>query len=238
MISRIYAYDTLNSTNDLAKKKASELKSGDIVWALVQTNGHGKSAKSWYSPKGGLWFSIIFKPQRLPKDPNIYTKMASVAVVNVLKKFKIKGVGVKWPNDIYYGKKKLGGILTEIMSYNKEHTVIVGVGLNVMNDLPDELQNATSLLEITGERISVCQLLKRISSEIKRLYNFITSGKRNVITNLWRNAVITKRGTTVKVVENGGKSYHATVVRVLSNSLIVEHDGVRERVQPSEIFLD
>lgn len=236
MRSKIYAYDTVKSTNDLAKEKASELKNGDIIWALSQTNGRGKNKRSWHSPKGGLWFSIVFKPQRLSKDPNVYTKMASIAVVNVLKKFKVKDVGVKWPNDIYYGKKKLGGILTEILSIGKNHTVIVGVGLNVTNKLPENVPNVTSLFEITGEKISIPQLLKRISSEIKRLYNFITSGKRNVITNLWRNAVITKKGSKIKVIEHTGKEYHATIVRVLSNSLIVEHDGIRERIHPSEIF--
>jgi len=234
--SKIYAYDTVKSTNDLAKEKAPGLKNGDIIWALSQTSGRGKGKRSWYSPKGGLWFSIVFKPQRLSKDPNVYTKMASIAVVNVLKRFKVKEVGVKWPNDIYHGKEKLGGILTEILSQGKNHTVIVGVGLNVNNELPEDLPNVTSLFKITGEKISVPQLLKRVSSEIKRLYNFITSGKRNVITNLWRNAVITKKGSEIKVIEHSGKEYHATVVKVLSNSLIVEHDGVRERVHPSEIF--
>ncbi len=233
---KIYAYDIVKSTNDLAREKASKLKNGDIIWALSQTNGRGKGERSWHSPKGGLWFSIVFKPQRLSKDPNVYTKMASIAVVKVLKKFKIKEVGVKWPNDIYHGKEKLGGILTEIMSQGKEHVVIVGVGLNVSNELPADVPNATSLFKITGEEISVPQLLKKISSEMERLYNFVTSGKRNVITNLWRNAMIIKKGSKIKVVEHNSKEYHATVVRVLSNSLIVEHDGVRESVHPSEIF--
>lgn len=227
----------MDSTNDVARRMIDVLKNGDIIWAIYQTKGHGKGDRTWFSPKGGLWFSVIFKPQRLCKDPNIYTKLASVAVIHVLKRIKIKDAGIKWPNDIFYGKRKVGGILTEIISQGSGHTVIIGIGLNVNNEPPREVENATSLFEITGEKIGISQLLSMISSEMKRLYNLATSGKRNVITNLWRNAMMVKRGTKVKVFDLYGGNYSATVVKVLSNSLIVEHDGIKERVHPSEISL-
>jgi len=213
------------------------LKNDDVIWAISQTNGHGKGKRTWHSPEGGLWFSVIFKPQRLCKDPNIYTKLASIAIIHVLKRMKIENIGIKWPNDIYYGKKKVGGILTEIFSQGLDHTVIIGIGLNVNNTPPQEVENAISLFEITGKRIGISQLLNMISSEMKRLYNMVTLGKRNVITNLWRNAMMVKRGTEVKVFDLSGRGYKAIVVKVLSDSLIVSHDGIEERVHPSEISL-
>ena len=234
-MSGIYSYDSVDSTNNVARRMIDIFRNNDIIWAISQTKGHGKGERTWHSPKGGLWFSVIFKPQRLCKDPNIYTKLASVAIIHVLKRMKIGNVGVKWPNDIYHGKKKVGGILTEIFSQGSEHAVVIGIGLNVNNQPPHEVKNATSLFEITGKKISVSQLLNMISSEMKRIYNLVTSGKRNVVTNLWRNAMIVKRGTKVKVFDITGRNYLATVVKILSDSLIVEHNGVKERVHPSEI---
>ncbi len=227
----------MDSTNDVARRMIDVLKNDDIIWAISQTKGRGKGERTWYSPEGGLWFSVIFKPQRLCKDPNIYTKLASVAVIHILKRMRVEDVGVKWPNDIYYGKKKVGGILTEIFSRGSIHTVIIGIGLNVNNEPPQGVENAISLFEITGKKVGISQLLSMISSEMKRLYNLATSGKRNIITNLWRNAMMVKRGTKVKVFDVSGNKYPATVVKVLSDSLIVEHDGVKERVHPSEISL-
>ncbi len=233
----VYSYDEVSSTNDVAKKMINVLRNGDIVWALSQTAGRGKGERRWYSPKGGLWFSVVYKPQKLCEDPNIYTKMASVAVVKILKRMKIKDVGVKWPNDIYHNRDKLGGILTEIFTKSHENVVVIGVGLNVNNMPPEDVKNATSLLKITGVKLSLSQLLKMISAEMQRLYNFVTLRKRNVITNLWRNNMIVKKGHTIKVSDFSGKTYEAKVVKVLSDSLIVERNGIKERIHPSEISI-
>ncbi len=235
IMSEIYSYDVVTSTNDVAKQILSLLNNGDIVWALAQTKGRGKGERKWHSPRGGLWFSVVYKPQRLCDDANIYTKMASVAVVKVLKRLKVKDVGVKWPNDIYHQKEKLGGILTEIYTHSTEHAVVIGVGLNVNNPPPSDVENATSLRTITGTHFSIAQLLEMISAQMERLYHWVTSGKKNVVTNLWRNSMIVKRGSIVKVHDFSGNSHNAKVVKVLSDSLIVEIDGVKERVYPSEI---
>ena len=234
-MSEIYSYDEVTSTNDVAKKMMNILKNGDIVWAVSQTAGRGKGERCWYSPPGGLWFSVVYKPQKLCKDPNIYTKMASVAVIRVLKKLKVKDIGVKWPNDIYYKRKKLGGILTEIFSKVREHAVIIGIGINVNNEVPADVKNATSLFEITNVHFSISQLLSMISSQMQQLYNLVTSGKKNVITNLWRNSMVVKKGHTIRVSDFSGQVYDAKVVKVLSDSLIVEREGIRERIHPSEI---
>ncbi len=214
---------------------ASDLTNGDIVWALSQTGGHGKEGRSWHSPRGGLWFSIIFKPRTLPKDPNIYTKLASVAIVRVLKRAGVKGVGVKWPNDVYHGKMKLGGILTEITSRGTNHSVVVGIGLNVNNRLPETLDKAVSLREVSETNFSVSHLLNSIAREIVRLYDLVTTGKTNVVTNLWRNSMVIKKGMKVRVTRNDGSSYIATVRSILADSLVIENDDGKKRVKPSEL---
>ncbi len=232
MIEHLYSYDEIDSTNELAKRMRDILKNGDIIWALKQTAGHGKGERIWYSPEGGLWFSIFFRPVTL-RDPNIYTKMMAVAIIRVLRKFKIDEIGIKWPNDIYYGKEKVGGILTEIIHHGGKKEIVIGVGLNVNNDTND-IPNATSLKKITGKEFDLSHLLKRIHSEAIGLHNFVTKGQRNIITNLWRNSIVLKKGMKIKLLYPSG-TYIGTVVSIFADSLVVERDGIKERVKPSEI---
>jgi BirA family biotin operon repressor/biotin-[acetyl-CoA-carboxylase] ligase len=233
MIEHLYSYDEIDSTNELAKRMKDILKNGDIIWALKQTSGHGKGDRIWYSPEGGLWFSIFFRPATF-RDPNVYTKMMAVAVIRVLRKFKIDGMGIKWPNDIYHEREKVGGILTEIIHHGDKREIVVGIGLNVNNDLPDDLQNATSLKNITGKEFDLSHLLRRIHSEALVLHNFVTKGQRNVITNLWRNSIVLKKGMKIKLLYPSGVQI-GTVISVFSDSLVVERNGIKERVKPSEI---
>jgi BirA family biotin operon repressor/biotin-[acetyl-CoA-carboxylase] ligase len=160
--------------------------------------------------------------------------MMAVAVIRVLRKFKIDGMGIKWPNDIYHEREKVGGILTEIIHHGDKREIVVGIGLNVNNDLPDDLQNATSLKNITGKEFDLSHLLRRIHSEALVLHNFVTKGQRNVITNLWRNSIVLKKGMKIKLLYPSGVQI-GTVISVFSDSLVVERNGIKERVKPSEI---
>ncbi|BBJ28870.1 biotin--[acetyl-CoA-carboxylase] ligase [Athalassotoga saccharophila] len=234
MIEHLYSYDEVDSTNEVAKRMVNILNSGDIIWAIKQSAGRGKGERVWYSPEGGLWFSIIFKPSVLPRDPNIYTKMMAVSIVRVLGKSKVEGIGIKWPNDIYYHHKKLGGILTEIIHYGSKKIIIVGAGINVNNDPPKEVGSAISLRQITGKEWELSRLLRKIHSESINLHNYITKGQRNLITNLWRNYIIFKKGTKVKLIYPSGIQT-GTVVNVFSDYLVVERNGIKERVKPSEV---
>lgn len=234
MVENLYSYDEVDSTNELAKRMINVLKNGDIIWSLKQTKGHGKDGRFWYSPEGGLWFSIIFRPSSFTKDPNIYTKMMAVTIVRTLKKIKVEEIGIKWPNDIYHGKEKVGGILTEIIQHGNRKEIIIGVGLNVNNDPPENIPYATSLKRITGRNFDLSHLLKRIHSESILLHNFVTKGQRNIITNLWRNSMILKRGMKIKLLYSS-ETKIGTVVSVFADSLVVDRDGIKERVKPSEI---
>lgn len=234
MIEHLYSYDEVDSTNEVAKRMIDILNNGDIIWALKQSAGRGKGERIWYSPEGGLWFSIIFKPSIFPKDPNIYTKMTAVSIVRVLAKLKINGIGIKWPNDIYYQKEKVGGILTEIIHHGSKKILIIGVGINVNNEPPKEVPVATSLKKITNRDFELSHLLKKIHSEAIILHNSITKGHRNLITNLWRNYIIFKKGTKVKLIYPNGIQI-GTVINVFSDSLVIERNGIKERVKPSEV---
>ncbi|HIC98278.1 MAG TPA: biotin--[acetyl-CoA-carboxylase] ligase, partial [Pyrodictiaceae archaeon] len=124
----------IDSTNEFAKKIAPQEGEGTVIVADIQTKGRGRIMRTWSSPKGGLWMSVILKP-----NPRHITKLvfiSALAVVETLAEFGIEGK-IKWPNDVLVSGKKICGILSE-GRYSKSgiEYVILGLGINVNNKLP------------------------------------------------------------------------------------------------------
>ena len=106
--TKTYSFKELDSTNEFAKtlKDADE---GTLVIADRQTQGKGRIGRKWYSPEGGLWFSIILKPE----DKTLPLQMViGVAICDALKTLGINA-NLKWPNDVLIDTKKVAGILAE-----------------------------------------------------------------------------------------------------------------------------
>jgi len=193
---KIIRFDIIDSTNIYAIENYERLHDGDVIVAKEQNNGKGRQGRSWHSPKGGLWFSIVFKPRKM-KDMNFYTKLASVSLYEFLEKIGIKST-IKWPNDILYKGKKLAGILTEgIYEGAVPKVIVVGVGLNVNNDIPEELSDiATSIKEIKKEKINVDYVLKKtlaIMNKNRKKY----SSRPNALTRVWKNRLDIKEGDEI-----------------------------------------
>jgi len=131
-----------------------------VVTAKRQTKGRGKPGSSWFSPDGGLYFSVILKPRKNSADLSPVTLLAAEAVASVIK------AEIKPPNDLMIKSKKVCGILTEKV----KDALIVGVGLNVnIEKFPDELA-ATSLYLENNKKYDPDQLLSEIIIELKNRY--------------------------------------------------------------------
>lgn len=131
---RIEAFETLPSTQSelRARLERGEQVDGVVVRASRQTQGRGRRERVWLSPPGGSYQSLAVRD---PRSPSLGRGGSAVAVaVGVAESFASHGLKprIKWPNDLLYRGKKLGGILTE---YLHGH-LLVGVGLNVANALP------------------------------------------------------------------------------------------------------
>jgi BirA family transcriptional regulator, biotin operon repressor / biotin---[acetyl-CoA-carboxylase] ligase len=112
-------------------KGHSQRIDGTVVVAEKQTCGRGRFNRSWLSPPGGLWFSIIFKsPVEEAKIP-VLTLIAAFSIADVLKKEYGIHTNIKWPNDLYYLDRKLGGILSESKKIDGQQMVVMGIGLNI-----------------------------------------------------------------------------------------------------------
>jgi len=149
----VEAYERIGSTNDRALELArSGAPLGMVVVADEQTEGRGRRGAQWSSPRGvGLWLSTVVPAtpagERLPLLVGVACARAIEEVAEHVE------VGLKWPNDLFVGARKVGGILCEGI----DHAVVVGIGINVNNPsggFPGDLaRSATSLEAVAGKSL-------------------------------------------------------------------------------------
>ena len=147
--------DTVDSTNDEAKRCIDSLPDLSVISTYNQTAGRGQRGNSWLSePHANLTFSIVAKNgfNIKPADQIVINEMISLAIIDFLSCHGIDA-RIKWPNDIYVADKKICGILIEhVVRGNSIVYSIIGVGLNVnQKNFDSSLYNPTSILLETGE---------------------------------------------------------------------------------------
>lgn len=189
----IYYYDEILSTNSLAKYLAGiGIEEGTVIIAGSQTKGRGRSGKSWESPKGGgIWLSIVIKPD-IPLNYASFITLASG--VAVCKKLREMGVDakIKWPNDILINGKKVSGVLTEAkITFNKLDYVVVGIGIDTdidVEDLPETLkEGVTNLNDEVKEYKSNNEIIAMVLNEFEKIYEIFENGEYETILSQWRN---------------------------------------------------
>ncbi|HET7603698.1 MAG TPA: biotin--[acetyl-CoA-carboxylase] ligase [Gemmatimonadales bacterium] len=160
-------FPSVESTQDavhaLAEQGAAQ---GVAVAALEQTAGRGSRRRDWASPPGGLWLSVLLRPRR-DSGLQVLSLRAGLAIVHTLDTFGAEGLMLKWPNDIMAHGKKAGGILCEARwNGDRPAWVAVGVGLNVRNELPDELRSNSARLVDHGVTAELEPLAQRIAEAL------------------------------------------------------------------------
>jgi BirA family biotin operon repressor/biotin-[acetyl-CoA-carboxylase] ligase len=167
---RILRFGKIDSTQIKAKELA---KKGEKPWLVIlakeQTAGIGRKGNFWYSPKGGLYFSVIL-PKSAIEDLQTLTILAAFSIAKILKeRFNLEPF-IKLPNDIFLGGKKIGGVLTEnIILGNEIKSSVMGIGLNTnIEEFPEDLENiATSLKIELGKEVDNEKILKQIIEGLK-----------------------------------------------------------------------
>ena len=147
--------DTIDSTNSEALRRLPDLPSCTVLAAREQTAGRGQRGNTWFSEPGkNLTFSIVLKfgPGAVsPRDAHYLNCLASLSVVSLLDSFGIRSQ-IKWPNDIYVGKRKICGMLLENTLCTTGLTAsVIGIGLNVNQTAFPRLANATSVALELGQ---------------------------------------------------------------------------------------
>ncbi|MEZ0230503.1 MAG: biotin--[acetyl-CoA-carboxylase] ligase, partial [Planctomycetota bacterium] len=140
----------LPSTNDRARELAAQgAPEGTLVVALRQTGGRGRLGRSWASPVGGLYLSLVLRPDKGMLERASLALVAGLAASEALDAAGRTATSLKWPNDVLLDGKKIGGLLAEVTRERNEAVVVLGVGLNVdtpADAFPPEVRGiATSL---------------------------------------------------------------------------------------------
>ena len=224
--SALDVVETTPSTNaDLVKAAVEGAADRTVLIAREQTAGQGRRGRTWSSPPGGLYVSVLFRPTGVhPKRLPWLNLIAGLALVRVARSVGVEA-SLKWPNDLLLGAKaeKGAGILSEITA-GVEQAVVVGIGLNVAK-LPDDVQPApgglapTSLEDTGATELDRTELAFRLLTELA------------VLEGVWR-----KNGGDA--VESGVleeyQEHSATVGAQVRVELAggVELQGVAQRIEP------
>lgn len=183
-----------DSTNRIAREKVDAgMLPGTVIWADTQIAGKGQYGRSFSSPVGGLYFSLILQPDVPIASLSLVTLAAGLACRDVLStRCRIETM-IKWPNDVYFGDKKIGGILCENIFAAAANppvsTVIIGVGINVnstLKDFPADVQPlVTTIYEQTHELIDLEWLLGLLIASIRQMVEALRDDKDSLLDR-WR----------------------------------------------------
>lgn len=221
----IHHYKEVDSTNEVAKQLAQEgSPEGTIVIAESQRSGRGRRGKKWLSPSGGVWMTILLRPDIPPSQAPQLTLVTGVAVAETLDQECRLDVGIKWPNDILIGEKKVCGILTEASANpNGLEYVVVGIGIDLNVDVdafPPELrEGATSLKQELEKEISSVELVQKFLLNFETLYNEFKKGKFSDILKEWRR--LSKTVGSYVEVHKRGKVVRGEAVGITKEGVLI-----------------
>ena len=194
---KIYYRDSVSTTNETAKELARKgAGEGALVVAEEQTGGKGRLGRRWFAPKyKGIWFSLVLRPPVLPPEANQVTMLAAVAVASAIKKETGITAGIKWPNDLLVGGKKICGILTELSAeMERINYMVVGIGINVNQDetdFPEDLrESAASLKTESGRKIARVRLIQAALTEFERWYGIWLEQGFTPVLDSWKEMSI------------------------------------------------
>ena len=161
---RVTHFSEIDSTNTHAMRAGvAGAAHGSVYVADLQTGGRGRGAHSWSSPAGsGLYMSVLLRPVLAPGEALWFSLAAGLAAQCAVHTVAGVDIDLRWPNDLLVGRRKLGGILTEMQAEaTRVRFIVIGIGINVHQmAFPAELATATSLaMEVDGARVARQQLL-------------------------------------------------------------------------------
>lgn len=233
----VYYLPCVDSTSNYAKALAKDgAPNGTAVIAKCQTGGRGRMGRSFHSPEGGLYLTLILRPNCKATDLMHLTCGVGVAASNAI--FSVTGIrpGLKWINDLVLGTKKVGGILVE-MSLTPEGLVdyaLIGIGINCKDTVPPELAEiATALNREAGKEISPATLAAALLSELHKLSGTICAEKAAILRTY--RAFCVTIGKEVLLIRGEEKRQAFALDITDDGGLLVEYpDGTKATIASGE----
>jgi BirA family biotin operon repressor/biotin-[acetyl-CoA-carboxylase] ligase len=229
-------FPTIGSTNDHAAALGIE---GAVVIADQQTAGRGRRGHSWFSPAGsGLYVSVVLTPATDPQRATmLVTMMAGVALAEAIESSTGVRVTLKWPNDLFIGQRKVGGILAEASGTAAPAAVTVGYGINVKaTSLPADLATrATSLESECGREVDRAHVLVETLAVLAARYDDLLAGRFDAILERWRAHAPAANGARVRWTTLNGPAEGTTAGVDRDGALLVTIGSRTERIVSGEL---
>ena len=209
--------DAIDSTNSYLKKLLLKENINDftVVVSKHQTNGRGRNGNLWANkPSLNLAFSVYKRFTNFSVNEKFMLNIvSSVSVYEVLKKYKLNNLTIKWPNDIMTENKKIAGILIEnSVRGNKINHSVIGIGININQSQFLDLPNATSIFLESGNKHSVDKIAVELKDAIEK--NFTNFKKRETELIEFYNNVLFKRNIIADFTTVDAKKIQGTIIGV------------------------
>ena len=241
---------SIDSTNNyaLAQIHANLAQPGTCYFAHEQTAGKGQRGKFWASEKGAnIVLSVVLQPFFLQPFQQFYlSACVAVATHGFLSNYTGENLRIKWPNDLYWMDRKLGGILIEnIIQSNKEvkntkrevasaeklvsswKWSVAGIGVNInQTNFPENIKNPISLKQITGKNFNTVSLAKELCLSINDCYGQLNNKEADTILRLYNDALY-KKGEIAKF-KKGSRNFEAVVKAVNEMGQLAVQHGIEE----------
>lgn len=233
-------YPETDSTNIRIRHLGDEgAPHGTLAVADRQTAGRGRRGRTWESPGGScIYMSILLRPDLAPEKAPMLTLVMACGVAEGIMDCADVKVQIKWPNDIIVRGKKLAGILTEMstqVDYINHVTVGVGINVNVQN-FPEEIQTATSLLSETGTQTKRAPVIAAVMKHFEENYKIFMQTEdmsglmekySSLLVNQGREVLILEKDAEYKAYAEGINQKGELVVR--------REDGTVENICAGEV---
>ena len=239
--NEILCFRKVISTNSIAKFLANhDAKEGTVLISEIQTNARGRLGKKWEAPEGGIWMSLILRPQVPPARIGLITLATGVAIAKSIRSLGVDAK-IKWPNDVLIHGKKISGVLTEVnATFNEIDWIVVGIGIDSnlkLEDFSEDIRiGTTTLTEELPAKVDENELIAIFLNEFEKVYELYKDGEIETILKDWRDLADTI-GKYVNITQTGGKITQGYVVGINNEgSLIIERqDGTLEKIISGEL---
>lgn len=234
--------EQVSSTNDYAAELIKSRRANHLMSIRTdfQSAGKGQKGSSWESEKGkNLLVTIILLPEKLEAARAFY--ISTVTALAITDPFlpEIPELHIKWPNDIYFRFRKLGGILIEnTIGDNKVFSSLVGIGLNInQTNFPAQLPNPVSLALITGKEWQIDFVFRQIYESFVSRFSMLEKGMLSELMQDYHSRLLGYN--KVLHYKTADRCFDARLISVLeSGEIVLEHsDGTREKYGFKEVSL-
>ncbi|MBK8698654.1 MAG: biotin--[acetyl-CoA-carboxylase] ligase [Saprospiraceae bacterium] len=239
-------FEELESTNAYAAELLSKTSpmDGTAITADNQWGGRGQYDRKWLSePHKNLTVSLIVYPSFLHISDQFYLSMAvALGIIDYVEAKLCRTAHIKWPNDIYVGDDKLGGIL--IVNQLQGSTLsssILGIGLNInQNHFPEEVPNGTSFQRITGAQFDLHDELIQLCIHLEKRYNTDLRHKSHLGLHQAYEQKLYKKGENIQFMDSNSTNWCTGTIEGVSPEgflLIRAREGTLRKFSLGEVII-